>query len=96
MELATAVQHGVRVKFVVMTNNYLGMVRELQQNNYDNRIVAVSLDGSPDFITIANAYGIPSMRVTNENEAKVAIEKLSTSDESFFVECYVDEMATTL
>ncbi|NLZ46136.1 MAG: thiamine pyrophosphate-binding protein, partial [Clostridiales bacterium] len=96
MELATAIQHGVKVKFVVMTNNYLGMVRELQQNNYHNRLVAVSLDGSPDFIAVAKAYGIPCMRVTNEEEAKVAIEKLSTSDESFFVECYVDELATTL
>ena len=96
MELATAVQHGVKLKIIVMTNRYLGMVREVQQNVYHNRYTAVSLDGSPDFITIASAYGIDSMRVTNEEEAKKAIEILSSSDESFFVECIVDEHTATI
>lgn len=96
MELATAVQHGVKLKIIVMTNRYLGMVREVQQNVYHNRYTAVSLDGSPDFITIASAYGIDSMRVTNEEEAKKATEILSSSDESFFVECIVDEHTATI
>lgn len=95
-ELATAVQHGVKLKIVVMTNNYLGMVREVQQNAYHNRITAVSLDGSPDFITIAKAYGLPCMRVTNEAEAEEAIRRLSENDESFFVECRVDEKVSTI
>ena len=95
-ELATAVQHGVKLKVIVMTNNYLGMVREVQQNAYHNRITAVSLDGSPDFIGIAKAYGFGTMRVTNEEEAKKAIEVLCSSDESFFVECVVDEQLATI
>lgn len=96
MELATAIQHGVGIKVVVMTNHYLGMVRELQTLNYDNRLTAVSLDGSPDFITLAKAYGLPCMRVTNEQEAQQAIEKLSTEKGSFFVECVVDDFYSTL
>lgn len=96
MELATAIQHGVGIKVVVMTNHYLGMVRELQTLNYDNRLTAVSLDGSPDFITLAKAYGLPCMRVTNEQEAQQAIEKLSTEKGSFFVECVVDDFHSTL
>lgn len=96
MELATAVQHGVDIKVVVMTNHYLGMVRELQKNYYDNRLTAVSLDGSPDFITLAKAYGIPCMRVTDEEEAREAIEKLSTQKGSFFVECVVGDFHATL
>lgn len=96
MELATAIQHGVALKVVVMTNHYLGMVRELQTLNYDNRLTAVSLDGSPDFITLAKAYGLPCMRVTNEKEADEAIEKLSTTSGSFFVECVVEDFHSTL
>ena len=53
MELATAVQHNVNVKVIVMRNNYLGMVRELQERAYDNRLTAVSLDGSPCFTKLA-------------------------------------------
>lgn len=96
MELATAVQHGVKLKIVVMTNHYLGMVREVQQNVYHNRLSGVSLDGSPDFISVAKAYGLPCMRVTCEAEAEEAIKRLSENDESFFVECIVDELASTI
>ena len=96
MELATAVQHGVDLKVIVMTNHYLGMVRELQKNHYDNRLTAVSLEGSPDFITLAKAYGIPCMRVTNEAEGDEAIRKLSEEKGSFFVECVVGDFHATL
>ena len=96
MELATAVQHGVDIKVVVMTNNYLGMVRELQKKHYNDRLTAVSLDGSPDFITLAKSYGIPWMRVTDENQAKEAIARLSAEKGSFFVECCVEDFCSTL
>lgn len=96
MELATAVQHGVDLKVIVMTNHYLGMVRELQKNHYDDRLTAVSLEGSPDFITLAKAYGIPCMRVTNEAEGEQAIRKLSEEKGSFFVECVVGDFHATL
>lgn len=96
MELATAVQHGVDLKVVVMTNHYLGMVRELQTKGYDNRLTAVSLDGSPDFIALAKAYNIPCMRVTDKEEAMEAIQKLSTYKGCFFVECCVDDFHATL
>ena len=69
MELATAVQHDVPVKVVVMTNTRLGMVRELQTNGYNDRQTAVFLDGSPDFVKLAESYGIPAMRVTDDKTA---------------------------
>ena len=62
MELATMIQHNIAVKVIVMTNNRLGMVRELQTNGYDNRLTAVFLDGSPDFIKLADSYGIPAKK----------------------------------
>ena len=71
MELATAVQHGVDIKIVIMTNQRLGMVRELQTIGYGDRQTAVFLDGSPDFIKLAKAYGIDALRV----DAKGDIDK---------------------
>lgn len=96
MELATAVQHGVNIKVVVMTNNRLGMVRELQTNGYHGRETAVFLDGSPDFIKLADAYGIKSYRVTDSASMDEAIKALSTNDELCLVEVRVDENAATL
>lgn len=43
------------------------MVRELQTNGYHDRQTAVFLDGSPDFIKLAEAYGIPAMRVYDDD-----------------------------
>ena len=96
MELATAVQHNVDIKIVVMKNNYLGMVREVQTNMYKNRLTAVSLDGSPDFITIAKAYGIPAMRVDSEETARKAIDELASHKGCYLVECVVDDFESTL
>lgn len=96
MELATAVQHDVNVKLVVMTNTRLGMVRELQTKGYDDRQTAVFLDGSPDFVKLADAYGIPALRVTDEKTMKEAISKLANSDERMLVEVVVDKDFATL
>ncbi len=96
MELATAVQHNVDIKIVVMKNNFLGMVREVQTNLYKNRLTAVSLDGSPDFIAIAKAYGIPAMRVDCKEKAETAIEQLASHKGCYLVECVVDDFESTL
>lgn len=96
MELATAVQHGVDIKIVVMKNNYLGMVREVQTNVYKNHLTAVSLDGSPDFITLAKAYGIPAMRVDSEETAVKAVDELAEHKGCYLVECVVDDFESTL
>lgn len=96
MELATAVQHDVKVKVVVMTNNRLGMVRELQTKGYNGRETAVFLDGSPDFIKLAEAYGIKSCRVTDEKSAEEAVKLLRDYDGITLAEVIVDENAATL
>lgn len=95
-EIATAVQHGVNIKIIVVSNNYLGMVRELQTRAYENRLIAVALDGSPDFIKIADAYGIKSMRVTDKQSAIEGIEKLIASDKLFLLDVVVPELEKTI
>lgn len=91
MELATAVQHNIPVKVIVMRNNYLGMVRELQERAYDNRTIAVSLDGSPCFTKLAESYGIESVLVDSIDAAKDAIARMISSDKPFLIEVAVEE-----
>ena len=96
MELATAVQHDVKVKVVVMTNTRLGMVRELQTNGYNDRQTAVFLDGSPDFVKLAAAYGIDAVRVSDSESMELAIDKLANNDAITLVEVTVDKDFPTL
>lgn len=88
-ELATACQHAAPIKVIVMRNTRLGMVRELQDRMYEGHVFATVLDGSPDFIKIAEAFGIPAMRVHNDREAPQAIERLLQESGPFLIECIV-------
>src|SRR5712691_3870866 len=64
-ELAILTIHRVPVKIALLNNEYLGMVRQQQQVQYKGNIVEVDLAaGAPDYIKLAQAYGIPAWRVT--------------------------------
>lgn len=95
-ELATAIQHGINVKVIVMRNRYLGMVREVQERTYGNRLVGVSLDGSPDFCKVAEAYGIDNMLADSEESAIEGIKRLIFSDKPFLLEVAVPELEKTI
>lgn len=71
-ELATAVQEGANVKIAIMNNNFLGMVRQWQEFFFEKRYSAVNMT-SPDFVKLADAYGIPARRVTQPEEVAEAI-----------------------
>lgn len=90
MELATLVQHGIDLKIVVFRNCRLGMVRELQDKQYGGRETAVDLDGSPDFIALAAAYGIPGADVRTDADVPGAIEQMLASRGPFLMQVHVD------
>lgn len=96
MELATMLQHGIFVKVIVMVNNRLGMVREVQTNVYGDRQTAVFLDGSPDFIKLAEAYGIPSKRVSDMSAAGAAIDEMLAAKGCYLIEVEVEENQKTI
>ncbi len=62
-ELATAAVHRAPVRILVINNNYLGMVRQWQELFYDNRYSGVDLEGNPDFVKLAEAYGVKGVRI---------------------------------
>lgn len=95
-ELGTMCQNGVILKIIVMKNNFLGMVNELQKKNYKGNCVAVQLDGSPDFVKLAAAYGIPARSVHSDQEAEEALQEFLSSPGPYLLECVVDEDEPTL
>jgi acetolactate synthase-1/2/3 large subunit len=62
-ELATAAVHRLAVKVLIINNNYLGMVRQWQEAFFDNRLSGVDLEGNPDFVKLAEAYGVRGLRI---------------------------------
>jgi acetolactate synthase-1/2/3 large subunit len=72
-ELAVAVNEQVPVKIALVNNGYLGMVRQWQELFYKGNYVAVDLSGVPDYIKLAEAYGIPAWRVRVPEELDMAV-----------------------
>lgn len=69
-ELATAALHKLPVKIVVLNNHYLGMVRQWQELFFDERESGVDLKGNPDFVKLAEAYGIPGLHIRRPADAQ--------------------------
>ena len=92
MELATMRQHDIRVKIIVLKNNYLGMVREYQHYTYKDHYSVVDLSGSPDLEKLAAAYDIPFIRLVNNHGMEEAIDAFLKNDGSMLMECLIDPM----
>jgi len=71
-ELATVSQEGLGVKIAVMRNGYLGMVRQWQELIHGKRYSEVAIK-APDFLKLADAYGIVGMRATKRSEVEEVI-----------------------
>jgi acetolactate synthase-1/2/3 large subunit len=71
-ELGTLVQEGLPVKIALVNNSYLGMVRQWQEMFYDRRYESTYLL-NPDFVRLAEAYGIPAFRVREPKDTSAAI-----------------------
>lgn len=89
MELGTICQESLGVKIIVMRNTRLGMVRELQDNLYDGVHSGVYLDGSPDFVRLAGAYGIRARAVSSNAQAEEALGELLADDRPYLLQCDV-------
>ncbi len=72
-ELATCVEYELPIKFAIINNGYLGMVRQWQELFYRNNLSAVRLF-QPDFVRLAEAFGARGIRVTDRAQVDAAIE----------------------
>ncbi|MFB9325235.1 biosynthetic-type acetolactate synthase large subunit [Paenibacillus aurantiacus] len=71
-ELAICAINNIPVKVAILNNQVLGMVRQWQELIYDNRYSHIDLAGSPDFVKLAEAYGVKGFRASNKEEARAA------------------------
>ena len=69
-ELATAALQKVPLKILIINNNYLGMVRQWQELFFDNRYSGVDMVGNPDFVKLAEAYGVKAWRIRRGGDVK--------------------------
>ena len=90
-ELGTVMEQKAPVKMILLNNNYLGNVRQWQAMFF-NRKYSFTPMLNPDYMKIAEAYGIPSRRVVERADLPSAIEEMLATDGPFLLEaCVVEE-----
>ena len=80
-ELATASIHHLATKVLIINNNYLGMVRQWQEAFFDNRLSGVDLEGNPDFVKLAEAYGVKALRIRRPADIDRKLREAQAYDE---------------
>ena len=84
-------QYNLPVKIVLINNSFLGMVRQWQELFKDRRYSFVELECNPDFVKIAEAYGIKSERLKTKEDLKNRLKDLILSDEGAIIDCIVEK-----
>lgn len=104
-ELATVKSANIKVNIIILNNEYLGMVRQWQELFFDKRYAGTDLgcvgpdckrEYWPNFVKLAEAYGLPGMRVEKPEDVKVALEKSRKTKESFVIEVLVEPESNVL
>ncbi|HZT68267.1 MAG TPA: biosynthetic-type acetolactate synthase large subunit [Terriglobia bacterium] len=89
-DLATVSEYGIPVKIVVVNNRSLGMVRQWQHMFFDKHYCDVSLGRVPDFVKLAEAYGISGARVERRVDLKDAVADFLSGHEPRLLDVRVD------
>jgi acetolactate synthase-1/2/3 large subunit len=91
-EIATMVQERIPVKLAVFNNGYLGMVRQWQQFFHGGRYSGTPI-WSPDYVKLAEAYGIPGWRVERAEELGPVLAEASAARGPTLVEFMIEQEA---
>lgn len=91
-DLGTIARYNLPVKIVIINNRYLGMVRQWQELFFGRRYYAVDLEkGSPDFVKLADAYGIKASTVESLDELDEKIEEMVNHQGPYILDARVKE-----
>src|SRR5690606_28204263 len=74
------------VKIVILNNECLGMVRQWQEKFYEERYSHSLFSSQPDFVKLAEAYGIKGFRASNEAEARAVIDEAFSLSEPVLID----------
>ncbi len=89
-ELATVTQERLPIKVVIMNNGYLGMVRQWQELFHGARYIGTPISG-PDFVLLAQSFGIPGRRVGATAELEAAFAAAREQNGPYLLDCQVDD-----
>lgn len=92
-ELATIGRYQLPVKILILDNSALGMVRQWQELFCDRRYSEVDLSDNPDFVAVAESFGIAGIKVEYAHETDAAIEQLVRGNSPLLVHAKIDPAA---
>lgn len=93
-ELASAAQHDIGVTTIVFNNHSFGNVRRDQQLHYDSHLIGADLD-NPDFMKLAEAFGVAAYRVESPDELKPALANSIEDDKPAIIEVLIERGSET-
>ena len=89
-ELGTIAQYQLPVKIILLNNNWQGMVRQWQQSFYGERYSHSSMnEGMPNFVQLANAYGINAKQISSPNNLKEQLQEVLDTPGPCLVDCQI-------
>jgi acetolactate synthase-1/2/3 large subunit len=89
-ELGTLIQEKVNLNIAIINNGYLGMVRQFQEFFYQRRYAATPLV-SPDFCTLAKAYGLTALSVNRRADVIPAVQQARASESTVVIDFRVEQ-----
>ncbi|MET1248964.1 biosynthetic-type acetolactate synthase large subunit [Sporolactobacillus sp. STCC-11] len=91
-ELAVIAERKLPVKIFILNNHTLGMVRQWQEAFYGERYAESIPEVQPDFVRLAESYGISAHRLTDPSGAAATIKSVLATDTPVLVDCAVKQM----
>ena len=88
-ELGVIMEYGIGVKIIILNNNFLGMVRQWQELFFHERYSQTPMT-NPNFVMIANAYGIPAEDVESREQLKPAIERMINTPGAYILNVNIE------
>ena len=92
-ELATIKEHKLPVKILLTNNSFMGMVRQWQELFYEERYSQSTMDDQPDFVALAEAFGMKGIRASEPSEVDDAIKQMIAVDRPVIFDCRVANLA---
>ena len=89
-ELATVAYYGIPVITIIFDNRTLGMVRQWQTLIYDHRYCETDIAVEPDYVKLAEAYGLSGRRVTNVADFEDALKEALACGHGYVIDCAID------
>ena len=90
-ELSVCKDYGLNIKILVLNNGYLGMVRQLQEKNFDRHYSQTQIS-NPDFVKLSNSFGIDAIKVNCLNKVENALHEAFSTDKTYVIDFEIEPM----